>query len=441
MLGSPGTETICCAWGKRPFARADAVYVKANAMRRPARARTRSFYIIGLALTALIAATSGCSSCKKSGDATKEGPLTPGAAIAIPIPRAAYVTNNGSDTISVLDRDGDTVTTVAIDLDPDEHEAPHHLAIDAATKSLFVALAFPPAPTKKKKDPHGAHGGASDPGRLARLALEDLSVTKETFVDENPGDVVLTHDHTRALVTHFDMKRAMDVAAKGGASPSTMFARLVVLDAKTLRSLGERPVCTAPHGVVTTRDDRTAFIACYGSDEIAIVDLGADGFPTSRIPLGASQGVPGVPRYGPYSVTLSPDESVVVVADLEGQDIRVFDRAKKQFVSEKTVPLAAKSFMPAFLDDKTILVPTQAPDGLARVDIAAAKVTGRGALTKAECALPHVVKVARDGRVFLVCEGDHIGSGSVLELDRETLAVKKRWTVGVYPDGIALPED
>lgn len=385
--------------------------------------------------------TSGCSTCNKKADGEREGRLTPGAAIAIPAARAAYVTNNGSDTISVFDRDGDAVIHVPIDLEPDEHEAPHHLAIDGASKSVFVALAFPPEPSKKKKDPHGSHGGASDPGRVARLSLEDLAVTKEVDVDENPGDVVLTHDRTRVLVTHFDMKRAMDVAARGGASPSTMFARLVVLDAKTMKSLGERAVCTAPHGVVTTKDDRTAFVACYGSDELAMVDLSAEGFPTSRIPLGASQGVPGVPRYGPYSATLSPDESMVVVANLEGQDVRVFDRAKKQFVADKTVPLAAKAFMPAFLDDKTLLVPTQAPDGLARVDLEQAKVTARAALTKAECALPHVVKIAKDGRVYLVCEGDHTAPGSVVELDRESLTVKKRWPVGVYPDGIALPED
>jgi DNA-binding beta-propeller fold protein YncE len=238
------------------------------------------------------------------------------------------------------------------------------------------------------------------------------------------------------LVTHFDMKRAMDVAARGAASPATMFAHLVVLEAPTMKRLGSRAICTAPHGVTTTSDDRTAFVACYGSDELAIVDLSADGFPTARIPLGASPGVPGVPRYGPYSATLSPDESVVAVADLEGQDLRVFDRASKRFVAERGVPLAAKAFMPAFVDRSTLLVPTQAPDGLVRVDIERARVTGRAALTKAECALPHVVKVARDGRVYLVCEGDHSAPGSVLEIDKGSLTTKKRWVVGVYPDGL-----
>ena len=60
---------------------------------------------------------------------------------------------------------------------------------------------------------------------------------------------------------------------------------------------------------------------------------------------------------------------------------------------------------------------------------------------RSEADLPHVVKVTKEGRVFLVCEGDHVAPGSVVELDRESLAVKMRWHVGVYPDGIAFPDD
>src|SRR5204862_872677 len=130
--------------------------------------------------------------------------------------------------------------------------------------------------------------------------------------------------------------------------------------------------------------------------EIAVVDLASEGFPTSRIPLGATPGVPGVPRYGPYSATLSPDETRVLVADLEGQDVRVFERAGKRFFADKTVPLAAKAFMPAFVDAKTILVPLQAPDGLALVDIDDARVVKRTTFPKSDCALPHVVRVAKD---------------------------------------------
>jgi DNA-binding beta-propeller fold protein YncE len=350
------------------------------------------------------------------------------------------VTNNVSDSISVIDRDGETVTNVAIDMDPDAHEAPHHLVVDRRRQLVFVALAFPPEPTKKK-DPHASHGGASDVGQLARLDLTTLAMRNAVNVDENPGDVVMTHNRERLVVTHFDMKRAMNVAAKGGGSPATMFAHLVVLDAASLSRVGSRAICTAPHGVTITKDDKTAYVACYGSDEIAVVDLASEGLPTSRIPLGATPGVPGVPRYGPYSATLTPDETRVVIADLEGQDLRVFERAAKRFLGDKTVPLAAKAFMPAFIDDKTALVPLQAPDGLALVDVEEARVVKRTTFPKADCSLPHVVRVAKDGRVYLVCEGDHVGAGSVLEIDKTTLGMKKRWAVGAYPDGIDFGEE
>ena len=386
----------------------------------------------------------GGSGCSKKTDAgtTQSGPTTPGMHIPTPIVQAGYVTNNGSDTLSAIDRDGDAVTNVPIDFDPDAREAPHHLAVDSASKTAFVALAFPPEAKKgAAKDPHASHGNASDVGKIARLDLATLAVKEVRDVDENPGDVALTHDRKRVLVTHFDMKRAMDVAARGGGSPSTMFAHLVVFDAKDLKRIGDRAVCVAPHGMAITKDDKTAFVACYGSDELAVVDLGSEGLPTSRVPLGAMQGVPGVPRFGPYSATLSPDEKRVIVADLEGQDVRVYDRADKRFVADRGVNLSAKAFLPAFVDDHTVLVPMQAPDGLARVNLDDAKVERRRSFDRAECQQPHVVRVAKDGRVYLVCEGDHRAPGTVLEIDPKTLDVKKKWTVGVYPDGLAFGDE
>lgn len=401
-------------------------------MRTKRRAATLSLYLA-------LASIGACKSCDK-GEAARPHATTAGKAIAIAPAHAAYVTNNGSDTIGVLDRDGEAVDAVSIDLDPDAHEAPHHIAIDGAAKRAFVALAFPPEAAKKKpKDPHASHGNAAGLGVLAQLDLATLAVKETADTAENPGDVVLTHDRARVLVTHFDMKRAMDVAARGGASPATMFAELLVFDARTMKRLGGRAVCVAPHGVAVTKDDKTAFVACYGGDELAIVDLGADGLPTTRQPLGAAPGVPGVPRYGPYSATLSPDEAVVVVADLEGQDLRVWDRKDERFGA--TIPLAAKAFMPAFVAPRVLIVPLQSPDGLARVDLDKGKAVARASFPKDVCALPHVVRVAKDGRVYLVCEGDHVAPGTVLEIDPESLAMKKKWTVGAYPDGIAFGED
>jgi DNA-binding beta-propeller fold protein YncE len=278
-------------------------------------------------------------------------------------------------------------------------------------------------------------------GKVGLFELDRFSMTKIADVDENPGDITLTHDHARVLVTHYDMKRAMDVAAQKGASPATMFATLMVFKADDLSLVGSRPICVAPHAMAITKDDATAFVACYGSDELAVVDLRADALSVSRIPLGAQQGVPGVPTYGPYSVTLSPDDSRAIVADLEGQDIRVFDAKKREFVESGHIAVGARAMMPAFANASTILLPTQSPDGLVRIALDPPKVEKRRAFTKAECGLPHVVRIAKDGRTYLVCEGDHTANGVILELDPVTLDTKKSWTVGVYPDGIAFGDE
>lgn len=400
------------------------------------RTRTR-FYYLGILLSCLGLGTATAGAlvgCKRKPETQPQ--KTPGAKVSTPAARAIYVTNNGSDSLSVIDRDGDAVTTVSVDFDPGR-EAPHHLALTKDGSELFVALAFPAEGTPKKKDPHAAHGGSEEHGQLARLSATTLAVLDTREVDENPGDVVLTHDGTRAIVTHFDMKRAMTVAAQGNASPSTMFARILVWDTKTFTKVAERPICVAPHGTAITADDSAAIVACYGSDELVVVDLTKPTLPVARYPLGNAQGVPGVPRYGPYSVALVPGTQDVLVANLEAKDVRVFDLATRTFKNDRTVVLGAKAFMPAVKDRATAYVPMQAPDSLVRVDLTTNKIVAQVVPPPEDCRAPHAFAIEKD-RVFVVCEGDHKGPGTVLEVDPLTLATKKRWLVGTYPDGLAF---
>jgi DNA-binding beta-propeller fold protein YncE len=359
----------------------------------------------------------------------------PAEPVSIAVSSAAYVTNNGSDTLSILDRDGDTVVTRSLDVDPAAHEAPHHLAIDG-TGHLFVALAYPPADAQATGK-HAGHGGSDSVGTLLRLDQRTLASELSRDVDQNPGDVVLTHDAKRVLVTHFDMRRAMQ-QAKAGSVNRAMYARLVVLDAATLDVLAAREVCVAPHGIAVTRDDATALIACYGSDEIAFVDLRSRELFVTRVPLAEQVGLPGAPRFGPYAVTIAPGGERAIVADLESGDVRLVDVAARQLVPGWTVALGARAMMPAFAQDgAAAFVPLQGPDGLVRLDMASGGVAARVAFS-ADCKSPHVVRVAVDGRTYVVCEGDHVSSGAVLEVDPATLATKKRWVVGVYPDGLAF---
>lgn len=357
---------------------------------------------------------------------------------AAPVPiepqKVAWVTNNGSDTLAAIDRDGTAVVMRSVDVDPSAHEAPHHLASDGAGH-VFVALAFPPAdaPATGK---HAGHGGSDSIGELLRLDARTLGIQKTHDVDQNPGDVVLTHDARRVLVTHFDMRRAMQ-QAKAGAPTSKMYARLVVLDASTLDEIAARPVCVAPHGIAVSSDDALAVIACYGSDEIALVDLRSKELAVTHVPIAAGGGAPGAPRFGPYSAVIAADGRRALVADMESDDVRVLDLATRQFDDGKTVTLGARAMMPEMVSADEALVPLQGPDGLALVDLAKASVVRRVSFG-AECKNPHVARLAPDGRAYVVCEGDHVAPGAVIEVNRATLAIVRRWVVGVYPDGIAF---
>lgn len=374
------------------------------------------------------------ASCKRD-----PPPKPKNAPVPIASSHAAYVTNNGSDTLTVLDRDGDATFDVSVDVDRSAHDAPHHLAIDAPRGFVFVALAYPPDPATVAQGKHGVHGGSGSLGQLVRLDVATLTVDETRAVAENPGDVVLTHDRSRVLVTHFDMKRAMD-EARAGKTGASLFATLQVWDGTTMTKVAERAICAAPHAVVTTKDDHTAYVACYGSDELVVVDLTQNSLPVSHHPLGAAPGVLGAPRYGPYSVALSPDETIAIVASTESNELRVFDVKERRFVDERTMALGAKVMMPAFAGNDVALLPLAGPDGLARVDVRRSQVQARVAFDAATCEAPHVVRVATDGRTYVVCEGNKKDPGGVLEVDPTTLAVKRRWKVGVYPDGIAFAE-
>ena len=373
-------------------------------------------------------ALAGCKSCK-------EPDTAPAELVPIAADHAAYVTDNGSDQITVIDRDSAEVLSRSIDIDKNAHEAPHHLAADPREKRLFVALAFPPPPDDGKKGPHANHGNASNDGKLAKLDLGTLSVQATVDVDENPGDVVLTHDGKKVLVTHFDMRRAM-AAAAAGKPPNEMFATLQVWDATAMKKIASRALCVAPHGIAVTTDDKTAIVACYGSDEIALVDLTQKQLPTSRFVLGATEGVLGAPKYGPYSADPSPNDSLLLVGDLESKDVRIFDLKAKKFADP--IAVGARAMIGAFVDETNAIVPLQAPDGLVRIDAQKNAVTTRVAFDKTQCEAPHAVRIDSKHRAFVVCEGDHVQPGAVVEIDPVTLAITRRWVVGIFPDGIAF---
>lgn len=349
---------------------------------------------------------------------------------------AALISDNGSDTISVVDLAGPTlIGRYPVGFSPLDVDGPHHLAVDPISRSIYSAYAYPPP--VEAPGPHGSHGLGTVDGILVRLSLDDLRVLATADTEANPGDVVMTPEGGRVLVSHFDLSRALQ--PPGDAGPEARYSSVMVYEAPTLRLLARVRVCPAAHGMAVSPDGRTAYVACYGSDELAIIALDDPNFAVRRLPVGPSPGTIPAPRYGPYAATISPDGARVYVSDLEGHDLRTYDVAAGRFDDARVVALRGAVTFPAFgPGGATLIVPTQAPDGLALVRTDTMEVVRARTFTRLQCQSPHQAARAPDGTYVLVCEGDHRGPGTLLRFDPETLETSEPVQLGVFPDSVVF---
>lgn len=357
--------------------------------------------------------------------------------LVIPGGGMGVVSDSRSDTLSFIDLDkGERFATYPVGRDPVTIDGPHHVVVDQSGGFVYVALSYPFL--AGATGPHAGHGSAVVPGYVQQFALSDLSLRGQVRVDSNPGDIVISDDGKRVLVSHFDLQRAINNPGYLEAARATV----AVISPETLASIGSPdplriPVCIAPHGVALSRPDGArAFVACYGEDSLAIVDIEGGGLNIKRIDVGADA-TPYNPVYGPYAAVLSPDASTIAVSNTISKDVRFFDVAAESFDLAKNIKTVGAPYFSAYGEDGARLyLPTQMPDELYVIDVlnGNAVITSRS-FTQADCIRPHVVAAPAGGALFLVCEGDWESPGRVLKLDAATLDTIGAAEVGVYPDG------
>jgi DNA-binding beta-propeller fold protein YncE len=276
-------------------------------------------------------------------------------------------------------------------------------------------------------------------GYVQALSLDDFRILGQVRVDNNPGDIVLSEDGKRLVVSHFDLVRALANAGDVDKQRAT----LAVIDPSTLEQAVPPPparidVCIAPHAVALSRPDAArAYVACYGEDSIAVVDLDAAKV-LERIPVAAGASAQGNPQYGPYSAVLSPDGKTLAIGNQASRDVSFFDTETMAMMPERTLSTQGVPFFPAWTaDGNTLYVTTQTPNTVLAIDFSADNAElQRRDFAAGECDLPHIAEIQGDA-LLVVCEGDHVAPGRVLFLEPDTLATRHSTEVGVYPDALA----
>lgn len=387
--------------------------------------RTRFVPTIGL-----LAAIACTTETKVEYEPYSGGPAYPDKRPKLPSPKGyfGFVSDSLSDTVSILDLpSNEVVMQVPVGREPVGVDGPHHLAIDAQG-NVYVALSYPPATTPP--GPHASHSSSTRPGFVQKLAASDLHVLGEVQVDANPGEIVITPDSKKVIVTHFDVNRAINPALDAEQQKAT----IAIIDTATLIATGTPPpisvrVCRAPHGASVAPDNKTVYVACYGDDALAIVDVSSPATPPTLVPVNAK---------GPYSAVLSASARFVAIGTTDGKETRIFDTRSKT-IQEKGYPTQGAPFFAAWaLDESKLWIPTQGPDAIVSVDVSTG-ATLKQRLFDDSCIKPHEAVLAKDGSaLYLVCEGDHKTPSVVLVLDPSTLETRSSMKVGVYPDRLAF---
>jgi DNA-binding beta-propeller fold protein YncE len=357
--------------------------------------------------------------------------------LVIPPAGMGVVSDSLSDTLSFVDlATGDKFATYPVGRDPVTIDGPHHVVADEARGAFYVALSYPAI--AGSSGPHAAHGSSVVPGYAQKLSMEDLSVLGQVRVDPNPGDIVLSEDGSRIVVSHFDLKRALENPGDLDAARST----LAVIDPDAMLPSGSPdpikvPLCIAAHGITMSKPDGArAYTACYGEDVIAIADLQNPGAEVKRIPVGPDATI-GNPTYGPYATVMSPDGKTIAVSNTTSKDIRFFDVASETFDLAKTIKTQGVPYFVGWTpDSKHIYVPTQQPDAVVLIDVSQGNVEVDFRDLTGECEKPHQAEVHEDSGLFVVCEGDKLTPGDLVKLDPMTLDTSAKTKVGVYPDAI-----
>jgi DNA-binding beta-propeller fold protein YncE len=356
------------------------------------------------------------------------------------------VTNNGDGTLSVLPAGGPGAAgRLAVGFNPVDASGPHHTAVDAQGRFVYLLLSFSVA----TGGAHAGHGTSTAPGYVVKLDARDGRTLASQELEPDPGDCTLSPDGRALYAVHHDIPRWTAAAQAGDLRQGD--SNLLVLDADTLMITRRVPLCPAAQGVRTSADGRELYAAC-GPDEIAVLDLTAPDARPRRVLL-PDLAEAGTCQFCPHALAVAPDGTVwVSLLGAVGADhehgfggVAVYE-PRAGFRRESILELHGSAMMLDFDGTATgyrALVAEQGHygDRLHVMDLRADGLydTLDIDFTPEQCLAAHAtVVVPAAGRAGVLCEGDHTRPGSLLWLDLARLTPLDRAATGVGSDGVTL---
>jgi YVTN family beta-propeller protein len=311
----------------------------------------------------------------------------------------AYVTNEDSGDISVVDLDREAVVfTIPVG------KRPRGIRIRSDTPWIFAAVSGSPKASPGQEAPDASAVDRQSDG----IAVIDATTRRLVRILESgpdPESFDLSSDGQLLFVSNEDAATASIVNVTSGAVLSRV------------------EVGSEPEGVRTRPDGQVVYIACETSNRIDVIDS-RSGLRIAQIPVGAR----------PRSVTFSRDGEKAWVANENAAALTVIDARGHKVLGSiaLTEPNARPMGTALSADGRWLYVTLGRARALAVIDTARGEVVH---VVREVGARPWGVAASRDGRIF-TANGP---SNDVSVIDGLTWAVRKI-PVGRSPWGIALRE-
>ncbi len=325
----------------------------------------------------------------------------------------AYVTNQGDDLVSVISTDHNLVIRLIPVGDSPTLDVPHNIWVDDQNQYWYVSLIAA--------------------GEVWKFDVATNSFQGKVRAGVSPANVVASPDGSKIFATDWDIfndSRAVRV-----------------IDAASMQVTKQVTVGLAPHGINFSHDGQFIYVTNYLSDSISILRA-SDYAEVERVLLAPDVNPVRSSLYQPLQVVLTPDDKFAYVSCFNSNEVRVIDTARKEVVA--AVAVGRRPFLLEVTPNgEYVYVANQGSHDVTVIRVADHQVTAT--IKHSSFANPHGVAFTPEGRYAYITNENLGGSfpphhpieqggniGNVQIIDTQTFAVVKTIEMEVDPTGIVI---
>lgn len=294
------------------------------------------------------------------------------------ITRKAFITNQASDYVAVVNLDNNhliRLINVGSRGITQPLDAPHVIIVDNQGQYFYVSLIA--ESYIEKYDVHTYE-------RAGRMSA-----------GSSPAHIVISNDGTYGYFSNFDASASPEKCIKRFDTQS-MTVTNVITDENRPAGMWQ------PHGLRFTHDNQFVITATEKGEFLYVISTAANQIVDAvRVDASVPLNGNGTGLFVPYQVAITPDDRYVFVSCLKANDVRVFDMQTRQFIRTIAVGLnpLALEISP---DGLYCYVPNRNSNSVTVIDVQSMTVIKTIPNVGAQ---PHKIDFTEDGNyAYVTCE-------------------------------------